>query len=411
MLEKNASKLLLASLCAQGLALLALPLLTRHYSAASFGQLSIYSSVITILGLAATLRFEMAIPIAPSKAVAQQALALGIFCVLAIALTTLLITPLLTSNRVYWLLPLSIFFAGSNLLLTNWLIRSGKFGAMATVQFLQPCLMAFLPLLFYYAKLRSGLIIGQVFGYAAGNLLLFYFVLKNIGTFTQIDRATLYNTFQRYCRFPKLSLPASLLNNLAIYLIPILLALAYDTTIAGYYALAALAIRTPLALASNAIGQAYTHQAATLVRNKSNTLTRFYLLTVLKTLLLAMLGMTLLKLFGDPFYRLFFGSKWIAVEKFASVLAWLFMIEFIVVGPSQNFSLLQRQGLALIWNSLFLLSILTCFIAALLHKISAIHLIMLIALAGSVCYLLFFLLNLASVKKHTARAVDQLCVE
>ena len=106
---------------AQGIAILALPILTRLYTPEEFSLLAIYTSLLLTLSAASCLRFEIAIPIPKSD---SEAIHLVLLAVLSNFIISLLIGLIIwvfhseiililkqpTFTSLIWLVPLGVFF-------------------------------------------------------------------------------------------------------------------------------------------------------------------------------------------------------------------------------------------------------------------------------------------------------------
>ena len=75
---------------AQLLILLSAPFLTRLYAPEHFGLLAIYASLLAIVSVVVNLRYEIAIPLPPSKWVATNLAAVASLIAIAISLCSLL---------------------------------------------------------------------------------------------------------------------------------------------------------------------------------------------------------------------------------------------------------------------------------------------------------------------------------
>ena len=66
------SRIALGSLVGQGLVLLSYPFLTRLYDTSEFGLLTVFSSLVTIIGIVSSAALNRAIPIPPSDSEAAD---------------------------------------------------------------------------------------------------------------------------------------------------------------------------------------------------------------------------------------------------------------------------------------------------------------------------------------------------
>lgn len=127
---------------AQVLTVLVSPVLTRLYTAEDFGVLAVYASVLSLILVVASLRYELAIPLPEDDLDAVNLTALGFFLVFlltfftacAVWLSGEYIIRMLNASQLkpyLWLLPLSVFFGGIYGLFRYWSVRIKTFGAVA----------------------------------------------------------------------------------------------------------------------------------------------------------------------------------------------------------------------------------------------------------------------------------------
>ena len=72
----------------QAITVLAAPLLTRLYSPEDFGLLAVYTSLLMTIGVIASLRYQLAIPLPKSDEEAAHVVVLSLFIVLGISLAS-----------------------------------------------------------------------------------------------------------------------------------------------------------------------------------------------------------------------------------------------------------------------------------------------------------------------------------
>jgi O-antigen/teichoic acid export membrane protein len=127
---------------AHAITALSLPILTRLYTPADFSTLAVFSSLLSIVAVAACLRFDIAIPIPGGDSQAFNLLTLAIGCSVAIAVVagaSVLLAPSwlpevigrLDLQPYLWLLPIGILTAGSYSALQNWFVREKDFSLIA----------------------------------------------------------------------------------------------------------------------------------------------------------------------------------------------------------------------------------------------------------------------------------------
>src|SRR5690606_21470361 len=109
------------------------PIISRIYSPEEIGIFSNFFAIVSLIGIIAAGRFEIAIPIVKSKLTAQNLVFSGL--VFTIILTLLsFIFPFYASNianfykdeaigGLLWLMPIAVFCYGVMLILVNWFLR------------------------------------------------------------------------------------------------------------------------------------------------------------------------------------------------------------------------------------------------------------------------------------------------
>ena len=394
------------------LSLLLLPILTHLYSPAIFGLYVAYLSVFTIISAIIALRYEMAISLAHDAKSAANML----FTSCSIALTAsilllgllILFKPLIISlprwqpfNQYIYLLPCTVLLAGLTNCLSYWLIREQKIAdlMMAKVIQISVTLAIQVGIGYHYMNLAC-LLLGHTLGFfisicyiAQKNLLLTK--LSSLGL--QLKKAI--DLLKRYQKFPKFSLPATLTNALSQHVPTLLIASMFSIKDAAFYGLAIQLIRTPLSLLSKSIGQAYLSEGSQLVNNDIDSLRRLYLRSVIIMLFVSIPIIILITFGGSYLFNLLFQPEWQNTFVFLKIITWSACVEFAIVGPSKNFSLLERQELALIWNAIYLSLILSLFIVIYTFKVDIYTSIIYLTLVRCGVYFLMFILNLNALNR------------
>lgn len=327
---------------AQVIMILLLPLLTRLYTPEDFSVLSIYLGLLSVISVAATLRFELAIPIPEDDAEAINILALGVISSFVTALVAALIVfffsvevsalfnqPIL--KYYLWLLPIGIFFAGSYSSLQFWASRKKRFSNIAKTKMQQALGAAAVQLLFGWLESSPlGLILGQTINNGAGAVGLarrsYFFdqaVLKSLHPRTMIK------LFSKYDRFPKYSMLEGLSNNAAIQVPIIMIASLAAGPEAGFLLLAMQVMQAPVSLVGGAVSQVYLSKAPEMNREgrlsalTSNTLVGLIKIGVVPLVAAGAIAPYAFSfVFGEQWHRtgeiILYMVPWIAMQLLAS---------------------------------------------------------------------------------------------
>jgi O-antigen/teichoic acid export membrane protein len=259
---------------------LALPVATRLYSPADFSVLAVYASVVSIVSVAACLRFDIAVPVAGTDEEAANLLVLSLILALLVSLVvaiTFAIIPeslleqlgLAVITPYFWLLSLGILLAAAYSAFQGWFVRRSGFGLIARCRVGQSAAMAGGQIgLGAVGIAPVGLLVGHTLNTAVGCLVLGYRVFaKETRLLAAISRDSLHTTFNAFSRFPKYSTFEALCNSAAIQLPVIMIAALAVGPEAGYLILAMSVMQAPMALIGNAIGQVYLSRAPDEYRN------------------------------------------------------------------------------------------------------------------------------------------------
>jgi O-antigen/teichoic acid export membrane protein len=254
----------------------AMPILTRLYTPADFSTLAVFSSLLSIVGVAACLRFEIAIPMPERDSEAFNLLALAVGCAIAVSVAAgflVLIAPSLLSERIgrldllpyLWLLPFGILIAGTYSALQNWFVREKDFLLIARSRVAQSAASAGTQIgAAGFGAGSMGLVLGYLLNTGSACLILGFRLVRH-PRFRQnvmgLTRSTLKQTWRDFSRFPKYSTWEALANSASIQLPIIMIAALAAGPEAGYLLLAMTVIQAPMALFGTSIGQVYLSRA------------------------------------------------------------------------------------------------------------------------------------------------------
>ena len=344
---------------AQAVAMLVLPILTRLYSPDDFAVLAIYTAIFGILSSVACLRFEIAIPLPKSDAVAINVFSLALVfpffvacCVgvfLFVAGTEF--AELFKQKNIdthFWLIPLGIWLSGTYSALQYWATRNKNFTSVAKTRLSQALGGAGIQLFFGVAGIAPfGLLIGKVFDISAGILGLGRdLVKKHFHAVKDISLNGMRNAFHEYDRFPKFSTFEAFANNGGIQLPVLLIASVVVGPEVGFLMLATRVMAGPLHLVGNAVAQVYLATAAEQYHNGRLGLHTVGVIGGLcKTGVgpLIFVGITAPHLF--PFI---FGTEWTKAGIFVAWMTPWFIMQFLVSPVSMTLHVTNQQATALI---------------------------------------------------------------
>lgn len=403
---RNVGVLVAGTAGGQAVLLLASPVLTRLYTPSEFGYLGVFVALLSFLVVIGSLRYEVAVSVAPGDDEAINVLALS----LSIALGVSVVAGLLVAGvrgpvlawlhaeplaRYLWLLPISVAGAAVFQALSYWAIRKERFrplgGATAARGVLQ--VVAQLVFGFFHGGV-AGLLGGDVIGRVGSVGPLVQLVLRQPrAVLSSVSLGGMAAAARRYRRFPQFSAVAALLSTASLQIPALLFVALYDARVAGWVALAQRVVGAPVTLLGRSVSQVYVGQAAKILREDSGRLRGLLLATVARLVALAALPAVALALVGPGLFALLFGESWRTSGHFVRLLAPMFLVQFGVFPVSETLNLLERQGTHLIWDGVRLVLLAGAFWLAKARAWPAVEAVAAYAVVMLVSYLLLFALS------------------
>jgi O-antigen/teichoic acid export membrane protein len=383
----------------QGIVVLASPLLTRLYSPDDFGLLAVYASFLGIIGVVASLRYQLAIPLPEKDEEAAHVVVLSLLVVLGMSLLTALVvlffaqsiaelsnTPALAGYM--WLLPVGLLLMGSYQVFYYWAIRTRSFTAIARTKFTQSISMTAMQL-GGYALGPLALLLGRVFGSAAGTTSLSLLSIRNHGPiFRNVSLKDVAHAASRYRRFPIFSTWGGFFNTAGIQLPPLLFAAMFSPSAAGIFMLTHRVLAMPMSLIGRAIADVFFSHAIDAMRE--NRLAPLVAGIHEKLAHIAMPPALILILTGPDLFALTFGDEWRQAGEFAQWMAVFLYFQFIVSPLSQLVSILEKQAQGTIFQASLMAAQLIGILVGILFN-SLILSVALFSLGSAFCYFGFLI--------------------
>ena len=382
---------------AQGLAVLALPLLTRLYTPAEFSVLAVYASLLGILTVVACLRLEIAIPLPERDEDAASLLALslasGLALSLLVALGVLLFHGQITAalrvpafSPYIWMVPVGMWLASAYAAFQFWSTRKKKFPRIARTRMTQA--LGGVGLQGIAGALGAGpigLLLGHMFSGGAGFVGLARDAWKHDrAALRTVTPASMRAVLRQYSRFPKYSALEALANTAGSQVPVILIAALAIGPEAGYLMLATRVMAAPMSLVGGSVAQVFlAHAPEELRAGRLGEFTARILGGLLKTGVGPLLFAALV---AGPLAGILFGKSW---ARAGELVAWMtpwFILQFLAspVSMVMHVTGRQRQMLAVTITGLMLR------VGAMLiaYEWSRSELAEIFALSGGIFYLL-----------------------
>ena len=403
---------------AQGLLVLASPLLTRLYTPADFGVLAVYVSLVAILVMVASLRYEFALPIPEEDGEAMRLLAL---CLLLVAASTTITAVVLFALRerllgwlrapalapFLWLVPVSMLGAGLYQVFNCWAIRKGGFKRIARTKITQG--LTQLSVQIVVGSLTTGpagLLVGDALGRTNGTRTLAMLDWRR--DWPRLRTVTLGGMVQaavRFRRFPFISSSTAVMNTLNLRMPALLLAMHYGPAEAGCFTLAQRVFALPSSVIGESVAQVYFGEFAQMSNRDRGGLMGLFQGTVKRMLLLGLPVMALSCAAGWFLFPIVFGKAWKEAGLFVVAIAPMALAQFSAACADSSLLVLERQDLAFLREVLRTGLLLGAIFAAWALGWRAPAAIFLFGATGTLAYVLYGLITWYAIREHGRKGV------
>ncbi|ALR31086.1 hypothetical protein ATE47_11360 [Chryseobacterium sp. IHB B 17019] len=317
---KNILVLLLGTGMAQALPILFSPVLSRLYGPDAFGQLSLLTSLVTLLSVFSTGRYDLSIVQAKSNYKAKSLLRISNYLNIAFFFLLSIVAILYSLQNFFklqileslgkaiFVIPVMVFGYSMISIFNNWYNRSSSYKKMSSLKIIVSIttLGASLLLGFFWKDIN-----GLMYGYFFSLLIVGILLTQKHYTFLfgKRHKNRMKRISKEYIGYPKFLLFATLLSELSLSLPIFLLANYFGDHITGYFAFAYRVTTLPIMMLGNAIGDVYRQKAAEYYREHGECKALF-ISSVKRLALVGVLPLLILILFSKLLFTFFFGAQW-----------------------------------------------------------------------------------------------------
>ncbi len=337
---KNVGILTGGTAFAQGIAILALPLLTRLYTPQHFELLAVYMALLALGTDLVNLRYAMAVPLPKAESEASNLFAVSVLSALSLSTLFLLVTiiwaepvaGLLRQPELLpylWMVPVGWFVASLYNSLQYWASRQKRFWLVTRTRVTRALGGLGVQVIFgVQAASAFGLIFGQLVYSGLGVFSLARNARRTDSqVFSEVSMARMRTAAKSYVRFPQYSVPEFVFNTGGDQL-PIIIIAAYAAgPEAGFLMLAMRVLGVPMALVGSSVAQVFHVEAPHKFR--SGELPTFTLQTMWGLARSGFLPMCLIGALAPVLAMPVFGPDWERAGMIVAMLAPYFWIQFI----------------------------------------------------------------------------------
>lgn len=351
---------------AQVLPFLFYPVLGRIFSAEEFGLLATLTSIVTVLSVVGSGKYESGIVIADNKQEAANlaVLAVAVGLVVMVAASVLcqfvLINPLISwlkepaLSRWVYLCPIAAFSVIVFNVYNEWCVREKYFKSLAVNKIINSTAIVLSKTFLGFVRIFSqGLVMGDVIGRAVSAIgCIFRAMLRDGSIFISTRWSEMRRCAIKFRQFPLYNMPGRLFNSLG-QAIPIwFLAYYFGNAEVGFFSMAMTLFSVPINIISTSISDVYRQRATEEYKSSGRCLASFDKIMWIITAL----GVGVLLIFEwflPQLTSLFLGEKWFVAGRYAQILAPAMVLMFISNSLSGMFIVANRQRAFFFWQVYF----------------------------------------------------------
>ncbi len=391
---------------AQLIGICTLPLVTRLYSPAEIGKVSLFLSFFGFWVTTIALRYENALMIAADDAESHVVHRLATILVFLMSLLGMPILWLLQQNNVleFQLLPVwtpliafpILFGYGLFMVYRSWALRGGLISQISQAAITRAGAMA-------GTKLGLGLFSGGVLALFVAELAGALSSMHKLMQATKqhfaaskppsIGYAQMRQAGLKYVKFPTIDAPSAWMDALSLMLPLPMVASLYGAEAAGWFGLARMVLSLPNAQIGAAVADVFQMSLAEAVRDKDPHRARGVFYMLLKKLsLIGLIPMAISIVVLPWAFPIVFGQSWAPGGTVAASLApWLYAA-FVISPLSRALPVLQAQQWKLFYDVTALGLLIGCYVLASTLALSLIEFCLLVSAANAIGYAVYALL-------------------
>lgn len=392
----NTSTLISGTALAQLIPILLQPVLRRYYAPEVFGAYAVYSSILGILIIVSSFKYELAIILPKKDKEAANIVFLAqilnllfniflFFIILAFENKLLKILNLSPKHALFlYLVPAGAFLSNLYQSINYWLIRQKAFISLSVNKFVRRGFEGAFQVSFKWMGVSGGLIFGDIIGHISNIISGFYQSYKKKFRFSDFSFAKLKYTAKKYVEYPKYNLAGSIMSSCSTLLPAIFINKFFSSEMTGYYDLSKMVLSIPLGLIaisiSNVLLQRVSEKYKMQVSFKKE-LSR--LLIVLSAI--ALTEVVVIFFYSDEFFRLIFGKQWDVSARISKILIWSYALNFLASSFYSIFISMKKIKVLSLWQVFYFVAILSL---VFFKNSSFINFIKVYVLIEIICYII-----------------------
>ena len=413
---RNVLKLAGGTAGSQVITVAAAPILTRLYGPESFGVLATFASILALLNVVSSLRYELAIAVPEDD---DEAIALVWLCFVLVAISTALtaLGVALLGNQLVgflhqqalkpllWLLPVGVLLTGIYQPLSYWAIRHKQFGLLAQTKFHQS-IFGLLTKLSAAPLGTIGLLLGQIVSQSAGVTSIFIESREALLGGPKTPSVFLLQVLQRYKNLGIYSSPAGMINMLGSQVPTLIFASAFGAGDLGKLAIAQSLLVLPVGLIGSSVSKVFLGQASSHWR--LGTLDKYIKKAGTYLIVAGILVALFMSLVVAPIAPIILGIQWESLRIIIPMLSPLLIGQLTASTLSMAFIVAENNRLELMSQLLQAILRLSCLGLSVFAGVSFSFSVLAFSVGSLLGYTCYALLLFNSLKNQQNKFMQQL---
>jgi len=341
--SKNVLTLMTGTTIAQAIPIAISPILTRIYTPEDFGVFALFISISSLLAVASTGRYELAIMIPRKDSDASNIAILSIMITVVISLFSLFvvtvfnyrITSFLENEEISdWLyfIPVTVFLTGIYQSLNYWFNRQKKYRILGKNRVIKSATNSGVNVAIgLSASGSSGLVMGSIIGQFVSTGILakmFWRDEKQRILNKEAKRVKIIAIARKYIHFPKINMFHAFLDMAKGFAVNIFLVKFYDTFALGQFYMVNKILFLPSSLIGTSISQVLFKELAEKY-NKKEEFSKIVLGLMIKLFLFALIPFLVIVFFSKLFFVFIFGENWALAGELAAAFSPYVLFHFV----------------------------------------------------------------------------------
>lgn len=336
------------------------PVIGRIFSPQQLAVQENFLAIVSLISIVIAGRYEVALVLPKIQKRANNLFVLAFLITLCISILSLVVMIFpdeisrwykdeQLGKFMHYLAP-AVFLTGINNILTQWIIRAGKYSLVSASRISQSVTQsAGYALLGYFGWGINGLILAWLVGNIVTVLVLVFPSFK-IFNIKEIESSEIKSVAKEYRDFPMINSLHAFTGIFAEqFLLFFLITRNYGALALGLFAVMNRYIRAPLSLVGGAVGQIFYREASDAKNNNVSVLPLFNKSVMIVALVTVPLILVILA-FGPDIFALYLGEKWRAAGIFARIMSVSILFNFICSPVSTTPLIYQKQKIAYLFG-------------------------------------------------------------